>query len=58
LVTTTLYVPLVFTVMLCVAAPLLHKYAEPDEAVSVTLPPWQNVVEPVAVAVAVQVCVH
>lgn len=34
-------------------APLDHKYDEPIEAVSVTLPPWQKVVVPLAVIVAV-----
>ncbi len=36
----------------CVVAPFDHEYADPSLAVSVTLPPEQNVVGPVAVIVA------
>ena len=38
LVTLTAYVP-VTAVILCVVAPLLHRYDDPEEAVSVTVPP-------------------
>ena len=46
--------PLAFTVMLLVVAPLLHRYdpVETDD-VKVTLPPWQKVVTPLAVTVGV-----
>ena len=36
-----------------VVAAVLHEYVPPPDAVSVTLPPVQNVVEPVGVIVAV-----
>jgi len=39
--------------MLLVVAPLDHRYEEPTDEVSVTLPPAQRVVEPVAVTVGV-----
>ena len=37
----------------CEVSPELHKYAAPALAVKVTLPPWQNVVDPLAVIVGV-----
>lgn len=52
-VTVTLYEPETVALMLCVVVPLLHKYAEPVEAVNATLPPWQKVVAPPAVMVEV-----
>ena len=45
--------PLEFTVIDGVVAPLDHRYELPALAVSVTLPPAQNVVGPPAVIVAV-----
>src|SRR5437660_1086295 len=51
-VTVTLYAPLALTVMACVVAPLDQRYDAPLDAVSVTLPPAQNVVGPPAVIVA------
>lgn len=39
--------------ILWVVALLLHRYLLPLLAVRVTLPPWQNVVAPLAVMVAV-----
>lgn len=50
-VAVTEYVPEAFTVIDCVVAPLLHSQLTPlmlVEAVSVTLPPAQNVVLPLA----------
>ena len=41
------------TVIDCEVAPFDHKYEDAAEAVSVTLPPSQNVVGPLAVIVAV-----
>jgi hypothetical protein len=46
-------VPLVLTVMAAVVAPVDQRYDVPPEAVSVTLPPAQNVVGPEGVMVAV-----
>ena len=43
--------PEVVTVILCVVAPLLHVLFVADEDISVTLPPVQNVVGPLAVMV-------
>jgi archaellum component FlaF (FlaF/FlaG flagellin family) len=45
--------PLVFATIDCVVAPVDHEYDVPLDAVSVTLPPAQNVVGPPAVMVAV-----
>ena len=45
--------PLVLAVIDCVVAPLDQRYDEPADAVSVTLPPVQNVVGPPAVMLAV-----
>ena len=43
LVAVTVYVPADVTVMLCVVAPLLHKYEPaPADAVSCIEPPWQT----------------
>jgi hypothetical protein len=47
----TVYDPETETVIACVVAPLFHKYELPLLAVSVTLPPSQNVVAPPAVMV-------
>jgi hypothetical protein len=44
--------PEVVTLIDWVVAPLDHRYDVPEEAVSVTLPPWQKVVGPLAVMVA------
>ena len=44
--TVTVKVPLALTMIDCVVAPLLHKYEVAALEVSVTLPPWQNVVAP------------
>lgn len=44
--------PLVVPVIDGVVAPVDHKYVEPGDAVSVTLPPAQNVVGPPGVIVA------
>jgi archaellum component FlaF (FlaF/FlaG flagellin family) len=52
-VTVTVYVPDVDTVMAAVVAPVDQRYEVPPEAVSVTLPPAQNVVGPDGVMVAV-----
>lgn len=51
-VTTTVYVPDVVTFIDCVVAPVLQVYVEPVFAVSVTLPPLQKVVGPLALIVA------
>lgn len=51
--TLTLYEPEVVTVIDFVVAPDDHKYAVPVVAVSVTEPPVQNVVGPLAVMVGV-----
>ncbi len=45
--------PLAFAVIDCVVAPVDHRYDAPLDAVSVTLPPEQNVVGPSAVMLAV-----
>src|SRR5260221_11935849 len=50
--TVTLKLPLALTVMACVVAPFDQRYDEALLAVSVTLPPAQNVVGPPAVIVA------
>lgn len=55
--TITLKVPLAFTTMDWVMAPLDHEYEVPEFAVRVTLPPAQNVVGPDAVMLAVGVVV-
>ena len=52
LVTVTVYVPAVVGAIAAVVAAVLHAYVPPPDAVSVTLPPVQNVVEPVGVIVA------
>ena len=52
-VTVTLKVPEAVTLIDGVVAPLDHRYDPPGFALSVTLPPWQNVVGPDAVIVAV-----
>jgi hypothetical protein len=49
----TLYEPPAVTLMDCVVAPLDQRYELAPEAVSVTLPPAQNVVAPLAVMAAV-----
>src|SRR5258707_15094743 len=51
-VTATLKVPDEATVIDCVVAPLDQAYEEPLDAVSVTLPPAQKVVGPLAEIVA------
>lgn len=51
LVTVTEKLPEADTVMLCVVAPLLHRYEAAAELVKVTLPPAQKVVGPLAVIV-------
>ena len=56
-VTVTLKVPLAFTTIDCVMEPFDHEYDVPGLAVSVTLPPAQNVVGPDAVMLAVGVVV-
>lgn len=50
--TVTEYVPEVVAVMLCVVAPVDHKYVDPLLAVRITESPWQNVVGPSGVIVA------
>ncbi len=45
-VTITPYAPAALTVMACVVAPLDQRYADPPDAVRVTVPPAQNVVGP------------
>jgi hypothetical protein len=52
-VVVTVYVPDVDTVIAAVLAPVDQRYDVPPEAVSVTLPPAQNVVGPDGVIVAV-----
>ena len=52
-VVVTVYVPPVLTVIAAVVAPVDQRYETPPEAVSVTLPPAQNVVAPLGVIVAV-----
>jgi len=52
-VVVTVYVPEVETVIAAVVAPVDQRYDVPPEAVSVTLPPAQNVVAPLGVIVAV-----
>ena len=52
-VVVTVYVPEVETVIAAVVAPVDQRYDTPPEAVSVTLPPAQNVVAPLGVIVAV-----
>ena len=42
----TVYVPVAFTVVAAVVAPLLQLYVSAPEAVNVILPPGQNVVPP------------
>jgi hypothetical protein len=49
----TVYVPEVPTVIAAVVAPVDQRYDTPPDAVSVTLPPAQNVVAPLGVIVAV-----
>jgi hypothetical protein len=53
LVVVTVYVPDALTVIAAVVAPVDQRYETPPEAVSVTLPPAQNVVAPLGVIVAV-----
>jgi hypothetical protein len=53
LVTVTLKLPEAVTLMDCVVAPFDHAYVYPMGAVSVTLPPAQNVVGPPAVTAGV-----
>src|SRR5712691_13445204 len=52
-VTVTLELPLALTVIDDVVAPFDQRYDDPLDAVSVTLPPAQNVVGPPAVILAV-----
>jgi hypothetical protein len=52
-VTVTVYDPEALTVMDCVVAPFDQLKDEPSLAVSITLPPWQKVVGPLAVMVAI-----
>jgi hypothetical protein len=52
-VVVTVYVPEVETVIAAVVAPVDQRYEVPPDAVSVTLPPAQNVVGPLGVIVAV-----
>jgi hypothetical protein len=52
-VTVTVYVPLVFTVMLCVLEELFHRKPTPPFAVRITSSPWQNESGPSAVITAV-----
>ena len=53
-VTVTLYEPAVATVIDCDFAPLDQRYDAPDVAVSVTLPPVQKLVGPLAVMIGVK----
>ena len=53
LVEVTVYVPLVFTEIALPLVPVLHEYVLPPDAVNVTLLPWQKVVLPLGVIVAV-----
>jgi hypothetical protein len=53
LVTVTEKPPLFPTTIDWVVAPVLHRYEAPEDAVSVTLPPWQNTVGPLGVIAAV-----
>jgi hypothetical protein len=48
-VSCTVYVPEVATTIDCVVAFVDQRYESAGAAVSVTLPPWQNVVGPLAV---------
>src|SRR5205085_2757446 len=50
-VVVTVYVPEVETVIAAIVAPVDQRYDTPPEAVSVTLPPAQNVVAPLGVIV-------
>jgi hypothetical protein len=52
-VTCTVKLPFALTIIDWVVALLLHSHEEPAEAVKVTLPPWQKVVGPPGVMVAV-----
>src|SRR5258708_7833022 len=52
-VTVTRWLPLALTVIEDVVAPFDQRYDDPLDAVSVTLPPAQNVVGPPAVMLAV-----
>src|SRR5207248_730140 len=52
-VTVTVYEPVAVTRIDCVVAPVDHMYVKPTGAVSVTLPPAQNVVAPLGVIVGV-----
>ena len=51
LFTDTVYEPASVTVIACVVAPVDQRLPVADDEVSVTLPPWQNVVLPDAVIV-------
>jgi len=51
-VTVTLYTPASFAEILCVVAPVLHRYVYPAGALNTTLSPKQNVVVPLALTVA------
>ena len=53
LFTVTVYVPEVETVMDCVVAPLDQRFPVAEDEVNTTLPPAQNVVEPLGVIVGV-----
>ena len=53
LFTVTVYVPDVVTVMDCVVAPLDQRFPVAEDEVNTTLPPAQNVVEPLGVIVGV-----
>jgi hypothetical protein len=55
LVMFTVYVPAVVTMIDCVVAPFDQRYDAAGSAVSVTLPPSQNVVGPLGVTFAVGV---
>jgi hypothetical protein len=44
-------------VIACEVSPVLNRYDDPELAVSTTDPPWQNVVPPPAVIVAIAVLV-
>jgi hypothetical protein len=51
--TETVYVPDAFTEIVCVLAPPVQLYPAPAFAESITLPPWQKVVDPLGVMFAV-----
>jgi hypothetical protein len=50
--TVTVYEPAALVVMLCVVAPLLHRYLYPAGALNVTLSPGQKLSGPEAITLA------